>query len=203
MRSTSVAAANVAQNAAGNSRLWEDKSAEEIRRDINAALRLVYVESMTIEYANTILLPPDALAILAETITANDRTLLEVIQRSNITTLITGQPLTFAALLGLEDAGDSGTGRMVAYRRDPDVCTYIQPRISPRARYGRSTLGHSSCRPKASRPGSTGCGPAAQSTGTVSPPSPRQSSSNRHKGAEMLIENVCQSQRYTWWLALP
>ena len=39
----------------------------------------------------------------------------------NVLTAQTGQPLVIRAVRGLETAGAGGTGRMVAYRRDPEV----------------------------------------------------------------------------------
>jgi hypothetical protein len=46
---------------------------------------------------------------------------LDYLATKNVYTQITGRPLTIRALRGLETAGQGGSGRMVAYRRDPQV----------------------------------------------------------------------------------
>ena len=53
--------------------------------------------------------------------------ILEWIERNNIYTRTTGQPLTIRGVWGLETAGSGATARMVAYRRDPTVVKLHMP----------------------------------------------------------------------------
>jgi hypothetical protein len=118
-----VTAGNVANDGAGSATLWSAKTPDLILRDINALLTGVYTGSLTVEMADTLLLPVgrlDSIATTART-TTSDVTILEHLRRNNTYTAITGAPLTIRAVRGLETAGAGGTARMVAYRRDPQV----------------------------------------------------------------------------------
>ena len=118
-----VTAGMVVNDGAGASTRWADKTPDQILRDINALLSGVYTGSLTVEMADTVLLPVaqlDYIATVARTATS-DVTILEHLRRNNTYTAITGAPLTIRAVRGLEDAGTGNTGRMVAYRRDPQV----------------------------------------------------------------------------------
>lgn len=102
---------------------WSIKTAQEILTDVNDALTGMYVDSLQIELANTLLLPVSAFTLIG-TKPFNDLSQLTVyqwLQQNNVYTLTTGQPLMIRALRGLETVGTGGTGRMVAYRRDPQV----------------------------------------------------------------------------------
>lgn len=121
--SVSVTALAAANNAGGTSALWENKTADEIVRDVNRVLSAVFIGSNGIEQADTLLLP-HALYELISTRRLTDQlstTLLEHIQRVNVYTARTGRPLTIRAVFGLETAGAGGTRRIVVYRRDPAV----------------------------------------------------------------------------------
>lgn len=101
---------------------WADKTAAEIIADINDALTGIYTGSLQVEMANTVLMPVAEQSRLATLQIPNTTmTVLQWIMMHNVYTLQTGQPLTIRGVRGLEDAGGSGTGRMVAYRRDPQV----------------------------------------------------------------------------------
>lgn len=119
----SVSAGPVANDGAGASTRWADKTPDQILRDINALLTGVYQESLTVEMADTLLLPVTRFTALADTPRSgtSDTTILEYLRRSNTYTAITGAPLTIRAVRGLETAGAGNTARMVAYRRDPQV----------------------------------------------------------------------------------
>lgn len=118
-----VTAGNVANDGAGSSTEWADKTPDQILRDINALLTGVYTASLTVEMADTLLLPVDRFTYLADTprSSTSDMTILEYLRRNNTYTAITGAPLTIRAVRGLEVAGAGATARMIAYRRDPQV----------------------------------------------------------------------------------
>jgi hypothetical protein len=102
---------------------WTIKTPDEILEDVNDALTGMWVDTLQIEMADTLLLPVRALALLA-TRRLNDlssTTILQWLQQNNIYTFTTGRALTIRAVRGLETAGTGDTGRMIAYRRDPQV----------------------------------------------------------------------------------
>lgn len=96
---------------------------------VNGAITGVWLDSNTVEQADTLLLPNSSLIALG-TRRISDLsmvTVLEWLKQNNAYTLETGRPLTIRGLRGLEDAGAGGTGRMVAYRRDPEVLKLAMP----------------------------------------------------------------------------
>lgn len=119
---TAIDAAEVSAEGGGVTTDWNEKTADQILADINSAIVGVHVDSLTVETADTILLPV-ALASMLATRRLGDTTmtLLQFLRDNNSYTFQTGQPLTIRAVRGLETAGEGGTGRMVVYRRDPSV----------------------------------------------------------------------------------
>jgi len=114
---TTVLASNV-----GGNTTWDTKAADDILKDVNDALTGMYVTTLTVEIADTILLPVGAMTIIAtKRIPDTTMTVLQFLLMNNVYTMATGRPLTIRALRGLETAGQNGSGRMVAYRRDPQV----------------------------------------------------------------------------------
>lgn len=120
---TGVPAANVAADGTGSSRLWSTKTANQIIRDFNSALMGINAATERTVMADTVILPWERLEYLASTPRADgsDETILGFLARTNIYTMTTGQALTIRGKRGLLTAGDSGTARMVAYRRSPEV----------------------------------------------------------------------------------
>lgn len=93
-----------------------------IMGDVNAALLGAGSGTNWTGMANTLLLPHNHLALLAETVlTGTDTPLLRHIMENNWYTLQTRQPLRIQAIRGLEEAGVGTTARMIAYRRSEDV----------------------------------------------------------------------------------
>ncbi|MGA4552371.1 DUF2184 domain-containing protein [Methylorubrum aminovorans] len=121
--STSVVALTAANNAANSSALWENKTSDEIVKDVNRVLSAVFIGSNGIEQADTLLLPHTLYELIATRRLTDQQstTLLEHIQRVNVFTARTGRQLIIRAVFGLETAGAGGTRRMVVYRRDPSV----------------------------------------------------------------------------------
>lgn len=104
---------------------WDDKTGDQVARDINAAITGMYTATLTVEIADTVLLPIAALTSLAtrrmSTDSGTDTTILAWLMRNNVYTMQTGQALTIRGVRGLETAAAGGNGRMVVYRRDPSV----------------------------------------------------------------------------------
>lgn len=118
-----VPVANLAYNGTGSSTSWTDKTGDQIIADVNGALSGVYTESLQVEMADTVLLPVREFANIATKprSSTTDTSVLDWLQKYNVFTSMTGQPLTIRAVRGLETAGVGGVGRMVVYRRDPRV----------------------------------------------------------------------------------
>lgn len=122
LNSTAVTRTDAANDGTGSSRLWTDKTADQIIRDVNAALTGIYTGSNTVEMADTVLLPISAMSTLSTARIANtEGNALDWLMKYNVYTLQTGIKLTIRGVLGLEDAGQSGVGRMVVYKKDPRV----------------------------------------------------------------------------------
>lgn len=140
--------ANVTRELASGSsdanRLWSAKTAEQILADINNVLQGVHDDSRTVELADTLLLPPRVLSsLVSKVLTGTDRTVYTFIMQSNVYTARTGQPLMIREYRGLESAGrnaatssgnenadstgGTAVGRMIAYRRDPQVLKLHMP----------------------------------------------------------------------------
>jgi hypothetical protein len=99
------------------------KTADEIIRDVQLAITGVYASSLTVEMADTVLLPVAELAQIATMprATGSDMSVLDWIVKYNVYTATTGQPLTIRAARGLEVAGPGPSKRMIGYRRDPQI----------------------------------------------------------------------------------
>lgn len=122
LNNSAVTRVDATADGTGSSRLWSDKTGDQMIRDVNAALTGIYTGSSTVEMADTVLVPPSALITLSTTrLTNTGENALAWLMKYNVLTLQTGQPLTIRGVLGLESAGTAGVGRMVAYRKDPSV----------------------------------------------------------------------------------
>lgn len=108
---------------------WDTKTADEIMADVNALLTGVYTASLTVEIADTLLLPVELLLLIATKRIGPDTamTLLQYLRTNNAYSAVTGRPLNIRGVRGLEDAGVGGSGRIVAYRNAPDVVKFHLP----------------------------------------------------------------------------
>lgn len=99
------------------------KTPAQIVRDFNGMLTGIYTGSLTVEMADTVLLPYSTYAYLAASPMSdtNDTTILEFMLANNVRTLQSGSRPTVRGLLGLDTAGAGGTKRAVAYRNAEDV----------------------------------------------------------------------------------
>jgi hypothetical protein len=124
-----ITAVDAQQNEAGTSREWKDKTAVEILRDVNDALTGVYHEQAnTVEMADTIALPPNIWGdFLHKVLPGTAVNVAQYIQQANVYTMKTGIPLTFVECRGLENAAAGNKGRMLVYRRDPEVLRLYMP----------------------------------------------------------------------------
>jgi hypothetical protein len=94
----------------------------QIMNDINDAITNVWLSTLTVEMADTVLMPLAAMKLLAITQMPNTTmNLLQWIMANNIYTHQTRQALTIVGVRGLDTAGNGGTGRIIAYRKDPEA----------------------------------------------------------------------------------
>lgn len=109
---TSVAAANT----------FASSSPQEILAEVNSLLTSIMTATNGIDIADTIVLPLAQWSYIATTQISpeSSMTILEMIQKSNVYTAKTGQPLTIEADTRL-------SGKMVAYKRAPEVLKLHMP----------------------------------------------------------------------------
>ena len=128
---TGVTHVDAANNHAGNSRLWTNKTGLEMAKDVNDAVGGIWTNSETIIQADTVLLPPQAFDIASRTPISSDfpnETVIEWVRRNNLYTAETGQNLLIRVCRGLEDAASgSNNGALLAYRRHPDFLRLHMP----------------------------------------------------------------------------
>jgi len=127
---TDVPRADVANDGTGTSTFWDDKDVDLIVRDINDGLSSVRTETNEVEYADSVALPPNAFRLIAtKRLADGDGTLnvLDYVRKNNIYTAETGQPLNIMPVRALATASNDGGGRMVVYRKDPEVVRFHLP----------------------------------------------------------------------------
>lgn len=125
LNNPSVISSLVAQNAGATSRLWVNKTADEILKDVNDLIYAVWVASEFTLYPNQINLPTAAYNTIATRIVsqAGNQSILSYLMQNNIASLA-GEPLVIVPCrqcngIGLPlSTGGQNTNRMVAYRND-------------------------------------------------------------------------------------
>lgn len=118
------------ENGGTDSTFWAHKTNDQIMIDINEVLARVSANSEEVEWADALRIPPEAFRLLATRRLGNGDgllTLLEFVRRNNNYTANFNQPLDIAPLRELATASSDGGGRMVAYRRDPEVLRFHLP----------------------------------------------------------------------------
>lgn len=107
----------------GNSKLWANKTAEQILRDMNGVCNQIFEVSMGVHQATTLLLPLTSYTKAATTMmgTNANETILSFFLKTNPFV----KEVTW--LNELKDAGAAGVDRMIAYMKNPDVLTLEIP----------------------------------------------------------------------------
>jgi hypothetical protein len=125
----SVTAGSAAATGTGSATTFASKTPDNVLADINGVITGGFTGTLGSEMVNTILLPYTQLLDLAtrRIDTVNQTTILEWVERNNVYTRQTGQPLLIRGVWGLETAGSGSTARMVAYRRAPEVLVLYMP----------------------------------------------------------------------------
>jgi hypothetical protein len=113
---------NQATTFAGLIATGTDANIALILQAINAVLTNIWQSSLTVEMADTLLLPLSVTTLLSMTqLPHTTMNLMEWILKNNLYTQETGLPLMIRGVRGLDTAGAAGQGRAIAYRRDPEV----------------------------------------------------------------------------------
>ncbi|EPA1183302.1 DUF2184 domain-containing protein [Pseudomonas aeruginosa] len=102
---------------------WATATADQILADVNTALTLQAQGTLFTSFSNSLLMPYSKFLLVA-TRKVNENgleSILTYLQKNNVYTATTGQPLMIRGLNGLDTAGAGGTARMISYRRDPSV----------------------------------------------------------------------------------
>ncbi len=116
----SVTANTVATGASG-SKLWVNKTPDEILVDVNSELDAVWLASAYALCPSKLLLPPNQFSYIAsqKVSSAGNVSILEFLKMNSIANQINGSPLDIQPLKWLVNAGAGGTtDRMVAYTND-------------------------------------------------------------------------------------
>ncbi len=130
VNSSAVSRTDVAATGTGSSTYWSAKTNDQILEDINDLLGSVRDNTLEIEWVDSLRLPPEAFRLLNNRrLGAGDGVLnlLDYLRKNNVYTAETGQPLDIQPLRELTTASQDGGGRMVAYRRDPEVVRFHLP----------------------------------------------------------------------------
>lgn len=118
-----------APDGAANSSNWDMKTPDEIIKDVNSILTGVYTDSLQVEMADTLLLPVALYTdIVSRRLTdSNGMTVYEFIMKANAYTGHTKKELNIMTVRGLENAAASNRGRIIAYRKHPEVLKFHLP----------------------------------------------------------------------------
>ena len=129
INNSNVTIASVPADGAGSSTEFQSKSETQILRDFNSAISGIITDTRKVEMGGTVLIPLSDFNYLASTPRSenSDTTLLNYIMANNAFTAHTGRRLEIKGLIDLEEAGVGGTGRMIVYRKAPDVLKFHLP----------------------------------------------------------------------------
>ena len=130
LNDTNVSRVDAAASGTGSSTFWSTKTVDQIMADINGVLGSIRTNTGEVEWADTLRLPPDAFRYIATArLGVGDGmiTVLEYARKNNVYTAETGLPLDIAPLREARNASADGGGRLVAYRKDPEVVRFHLP----------------------------------------------------------------------------
>jgi hypothetical protein len=125
-----VTSYTVGATGTGSSTFWANKTPDQILFDVNTLLGGIPTATANVEYADALRIPPSAMRYISSVRLGNgdgSMTILAFLRLNNILTAETGAPLDIASIPELETAGAGGNGRMVAYRRSPEVVRFWLP----------------------------------------------------------------------------
>lgn len=128
--------ADVANNAAGSSKLWTAKSADEILADINEVLVSAWKASGYVAPPTKLAIAPNPFGFIStvKVSAAGNETILSYVKERNILTAEKGVPLDIVSVKWLDSAARglaAGNDRMIAYTQRPDYVRYPMVPLVP------------------------------------------------------------------------
>lgn len=113
----------LADNEAGTSKKWADKTPEEMAQDINDIIDTITDNTSNKEKPNTVLLPPKLYRMAATKFVDVNKTVsvLDFIKKCN------PEITSWRAIAKLAHAGADGGGRIIAYDNNPDKLEFHMP----------------------------------------------------------------------------
>ena len=108
-------------------KMWtaSDITAAEILKDFNDGIEGVYVNTNTVDMADTVYLPVGIMSALSSNfINGTDRSVMSKLMEENVYTLRSKKPLMVRELRGLENAAAGNAARAIFLRKDIDVLEY-------------------------------------------------------------------------------
>lgn len=124
INNASVPAANVAADDTGTTTVWANKTADQISRDVWAAVNAIETQTGETHTATTVGLPTEKLRYIEQTrMTDTGSTILSYIRGNRDG----GENINFVPIRELKGAGASGTDRMVAWDYAEEVAQFHLP----------------------------------------------------------------------------
>ena len=133
VNNSAVTTADVAANAGGTSKLWINKTADEILNDVNGLLHAAWEASGYAVVPSKLLLPPAKYGYLLsqKVSSAGNVSILEYIKANSIPLAQNGVALDIQPTKWLTARGAGGTDRMAVYSQKPD---FVRFPMTPLAR---------------------------------------------------------------------
>lgn len=125
--SSAVSRVDVAADGTGSSTFWTAKTPALILRDMNDLILSVSRNSLEVEYADTLALPPAAADLIATTYIGTEGSSPTILERFRAANAARNRPITVLSVPALATASQDGGGRMVAYRREEEVLRFHMP----------------------------------------------------------------------------
>jgi hypothetical protein len=120
---TGISSCTLADNEAGTSKKWVDKTPDEMAKDINDIIDTILTTTSNKEQPDTVLLPPDLMRLATTNFVDTNKTMsvLDFLKKCN--------PMikTWAAVQALATAGYGGKGRILVYTNSADKLEYHLP----------------------------------------------------------------------------
>lgn len=141
VNTAAITSALVAANGIGASRLWVDKTPDQIVADVTTLQNAVWTASAFAVVPNRLLLPPPQYNYIVgqKVSSAGNVSVLEYLKKNNLFSAQYGRDLDIQPLKWCNGAGADGAQRMVAYSDDPMHVRYPMVPVVRDPAYYRSS----------------------------------------------------------------
>lgn len=143
INSSSVTATTVADGVSG-SKLWSQKTPDEILADVNTLLDGSWLAAAYAVCPSSLRLPPVQFSYLAsqKVSSAGNLSILEFLKQNSIALQINGRPLDIQPVKWLAGAGATGTDRMMVYTNDLQYVRFPMVPIRRETAYYQGIMFH-------------------------------------------------------------